>query len=295
MQLVEVVGRRRARARADALLEVAVVQQPEVAVVDQLVLLALAQRLDRELELLLGLVHRLVVEIGDARVDAQHGLRDAELVLARRELVVDERARQRRLALVAGRQRDLGLTGLVLRHRRQHLEGVDVRAQRLVLVDDLLEVALLERQHRARRDGLGGEVPEVVGLEQHLVAEVIAVGPDVERPSSSPYLPVPIFSTLPRAMSTIWSAGLPFSTITSPALNSRCLNLPASAVEHVHVVVGAQERDLAQLGRDDLDVRADVGERHAAVADRVAQAAVDAVRAALRLDPRQHAQQPARA
>ena len=131
------------RAGADALAEVAVVQQPEVAVVDHLVLLALAQRVDRELELMLGLVHRLVVEIGDAGVDAQHGLRDAELVLARRELVVDERARQGRLALVPGGQRDLRLTGLVLRQRRQHHVGLDVGAERLVLGDDLLEVGLL--------------------------------------------------------------------------------------------------------------------------------------------------------
>ena len=47
------------------LLEVGVVEQAELPVVDQLVLLALAQRLDGEPELLLGLVHRPVVEVGD--------------------------------------------------------------------------------------------------------------------------------------------------------------------------------------------------------------------------------------
>ena len=83
-QVVHVVRGRRAGAGVDALAEVGVVQQAEVAAVDQLVLLALAQRLDGQPQLLLGLVHRLVVEVGDAAVHAQHGLRDAELVLARR-------------------------------------------------------------------------------------------------------------------------------------------------------------------------------------------------------------------
>ena len=59
-------------------LQVGVVQQPELAVVDQLVLLALAQRLDGQPQLLLDLVHRLVVEVGDPGVHPQHGLRDAD-------------------------------------------------------------------------------------------------------------------------------------------------------------------------------------------------------------------------
>lgn len=45
-QLVEVVGDGRAGAGGDALFEVGVVQQPDLAVVDQLVFLALAQLLD---------------------------------------------------------------------------------------------------------------------------------------------------------------------------------------------------------------------------------------------------------
>ena len=114
-QLVQVVRGGRAAAGVDALLEVGVVQQAELAVVDQLVLLALAQRLDGQPQLLLGLVHRLVVEVGDPGVDPQHGLGDAQLVLARRQLVVDEGARQHRLAGVAGGQLDLGLAVLVLR------------------------------------------------------------------------------------------------------------------------------------------------------------------------------------
>ena len=113
-QLVQVVGGRRAGAGVDALLEVGVVQQAELAVVDQLVLLALAQRLDGQPELLLGLVHRLVVEIGDPGVDPQHGLRDAQLVLAGRQLVVDERARQRGSPACPAASVDLGLAVFVL-------------------------------------------------------------------------------------------------------------------------------------------------------------------------------------
>ena len=108
-QLVEVVGSGRPGAGGDALFEVGVVQQPELAVVDQLVLLALAQRLDGQPELLLGLVHRVVVEIGYPGVHPQHGLGHAQLVLAGLGLVVDEGARQLGLALVSGGHGDGGL------------------------------------------------------------------------------------------------------------------------------------------------------------------------------------------
>ena len=137
------------RAGVDALLEVGVVQQPELAVVDQLVLLALAQRLDGQPELLLGLVHRLVVEVGDAGVDPQHGLRDAQLVLAGRQLVVDEGARQRGLALVAGGDLDLGLAVLVLPRLGDGLAappGASRSARRLV--EQRLEACRGERSAR---------------------------------------------------------------------------------------------------------------------------------------------------
>lgn len=97
-ELVQVVWGRRAGVRLEALLEVGVVEQAELLVVDQLVLLTLAQRLDGQPELLLGLVHRLVVEVGDPRVDPQNGLGDREFVLARIQFVVDERAGQLMLA-----------------------------------------------------------------------------------------------------------------------------------------------------------------------------------------------------
>ena len=79
----------------------------------------------------------------------------------------------------------------------------------------------------------------------------------------------------------------PRSTITSPASNSRCTKRSASAVEHLDVVEAAQQRQLAQLLRDDPDLGAGAGEGHPAVADGVAQPAVDAVRAAGDLDPGQ--------
>lgn len=77
-------------------------------------LLPLAQRLDGEPQLLLGLVHRLVVEVRHAGVDPQHGLGDAEFVLARTKFVVHEGAGQFGLSAVAGRHGDLGLATFVL-------------------------------------------------------------------------------------------------------------------------------------------------------------------------------------
>ena len=292
-QLIEVVRGRRAGARADALLEVAVVQQAEVAVVDHLVLLALAQRLDRELELLLGLVHRLVVEIGDAGVDPQHRLRDAELVLARRQLVVDEGPRQRRLTVVAGCQRDLRLAGLVLRQLRQHLERLEVRGERLVLIDELLEVRLTQGQHRARRHRLGREVPEVAGLEQDLVAEVVAVRPRGQHDFVAVLPDADLLDLAPRDEHDLVGRLSALDEHVAGA-DLALLELARERREAVHVVVRAQERDLAELGRDDVDVRADVREGQPPVADRVAEPAVDAVCAASRLHPGQHAQQPAR-
>ena len=68
-QLVQIIGSRRPAAGIDALLEIRVVQKPEVAVVDHLVFLPLAQRLDGQAHLLLDLVHRVVEQIRDAGMD----------------------------------------------------------------------------------------------------------------------------------------------------------------------------------------------------------------------------------
>jgi hypothetical protein len=64
-------------------------------------------------------------------------------------------------------------------------------------------------------------------------------------------------------------------------------------VEDVDVLVAAEQRQLAQLERDDLDLRARVVEGDAAVADRVAQATVEPEHA-VDVDPRQQLEQPAR-
>ena len=53
----------------DALREIGVVKEPELAVVDHLVLLPLAQGLDGQPELLARLVHRVAEQVGDAGVD----------------------------------------------------------------------------------------------------------------------------------------------------------------------------------------------------------------------------------
>ena len=63
-------------------------QQAELRVVDQVVFLAFAQRLDGQPQLLLHLVHRVVEQVRDPGVHAQHALRHAQLVLARLHVVV---------------------------------------------------------------------------------------------------------------------------------------------------------------------------------------------------------------
>ena len=64
--------------------------------------------------------------------------------------------------------------------------------------------------------------------------------------------------------------------------------------EHVLVVETAQQWEFAQFGRDHPNLGSGGDEVDLAVAHRVAQPPVDPEDAALGLDPRQHAQQPAR-
>ena len=113
-QLVHVIRSRRTTAGVNPLLEIGVVKQSDLAVVEHLELLPLAQGFDGETQLLLSLVHRVVEQVGDPGVDLQDGLRDGQLVLARLELIVHERPGQHLLALVTGRQLDGRLAGLVL-------------------------------------------------------------------------------------------------------------------------------------------------------------------------------------
>lgn len=164
-----------AGAGLDALLEVGVVQQPELAIVDQLVFLTLAQRLDGEPELLLRLVHRTVVEVGDPGVDPQNRLCDGEFVLARLQFIVDESARQVGLADMAGRQGDLGLAVLVLPLLCAGAELVDVGLKVGRGGLDCGEVGTGEGEEGT--GGLGGDLAVVAGagVQQGILTEVAAV------------------------------------------------------------------------------------------------------------------------
>ncbi len=150
--LVHVVGRRAAAAGVEALLQVGVVQEAELAVVDELVLLPLAQGLDGQAELLLELVHRIVEEVRDARVEPED--RSARRSARTRAA----RSRNRRTSsgsasspLWPAVRRDGRLAVLVLRLLQPLLERLDVRAERRGSGDQLLEDALRELEHDARR------------------------------------------------------------------------------------------------------------------------------------------------
>jgi hypothetical protein len=69
-EFIEVVGRRRTVKRPDALFVRGARQQAVLGAVDQLGLLALFHRLDRQPQLLRGLVVGAAVQVGDAPVHA---------------------------------------------------------------------------------------------------------------------------------------------------------------------------------------------------------------------------------
>ena len=278
-------------------LEVGVVQQPELAVVDQLVLLALAQRLDGEPQLLLDLVHRLVVEVGDAGVHPQDRLRDAQLVLAGRGLVVDEGARQRRARRRARRparsrpRRALfcGVLGLV-RHC-----SLRARARRRTLVDQLASNASRGSASTVHAvTALTVKAQVLAPLEQHAVAEVVAVGQHAERGLVAVLAGAELLRPCRARCRYDRSAGCPASRSSRPASYSRCSN--RSAERGAAPSASSKPRSSGssrQLLRDDLHLGADVDEAHPAVAHGVGEPPVDPVRAARHLHPRQHAQQPA--
>ena len=106
-----------------------------------------------------------------------------------------------------------------------------------------------------------------------------------------PYFPAPTLLALPWAIRNTWSAGCPASTMTSPGSYSCWTKRSASASRTVRPRT-REQRQLGQFLRDDLDLVTDVGETQLAVADRIAQPAVDPVGAAVHLHPRQDLQQP---
>ena len=238
----------------------------------------------------------LVVEVGDAGVDAQHGLGDAQLVLAGVEVVVDERAGQVGLADVTRGQGDGGLAALVL--------GLASARRGTRSTWAAQGVGLGRRRPRTRAcvrvstvaagDRLDGVVPVVLRLDDGPVAEVVAVGQHARARSRRRTCRAPILLELAVGDEADESAGWPASTMTSPGGELALDEAVGQRGEHLDVVVAAQQRQLAQLLGDDPDLGAGGGERHPAVAHGVAQAAVDPEGAALHLDPRQHPQQPPR-
>ncbi|AEH09800.1 hypothetical protein FsymDg_2421 [Candidatus Protofrankia datiscae] len=76
--------------------------------------LAFVEGFDGEAELLFELVVGFVVEVGDAAVDAQDGLGDAEFVFAGGEFIVDEGAGEVGFAVVASGEVDSGFAVFVL-------------------------------------------------------------------------------------------------------------------------------------------------------------------------------------
>ena len=272
----------------------ALCSSPKSAVVDHLVFLALAQRLDGQPQLLLDLVHRLVVEVGDAAVDPQHGLRDGQLVLARAP------ARSRRTCRAAPPRRRARTPARCWPRRAGSARPTcpDWNASTCAR-----SVSDRSSSSSNARCGSISTVHAVFALTvySHMLCGSTSVSSpkwsplaSVSSTVSSPYRPGPILVTLPCAIRNASLDSCPNSTITSPAEYSRCSKPSASAAEHLVVVVPAQQRQLAELRRDHPDSVAVARERHPAVADRVGQPAVDPVGAAGDLHPRQHLQQPPR-
>ena len=293
-QLVHVVRGGRAGLGLDPLVVLGVLQQAELGVVDELVLLALAQCLDGQPELVLGLVHRLVVEVGDPGVDLEDGLRDAQLVLARLELVVHEGTGQLVLALVAGGEVDRRLAVLVLRL----LEAVqvlhDLQLQRLGAVVQLLEGRPGEHHHGACGGGTNGVRPAAVLHLERLVAQVVAVGQGADH-----RLLAVLAGAEPLELAVRDQEDLADRRAGGDQDVAR-VELPldeaaGQLLQHRLVLVTAQHRHLGQRLRDDPHLGTRLDETHPAAADLVAQAAVDPVGAAGDLHPGQRPEQPARA
>ncbi|GDY76998.1 hypothetical protein SAV31267_064830 [Streptomyces avermitilis] len=290
-EFVQVVGAWHTVVRLEPLVVLAVVEQPELPVVDEFVLLALLQRLDGEPELLLGLVHGLVVEVGHARVQAQHGLGDAQFVLARRGLVVHEGSGDVRLSGVACRKVDLLLAVLVGALLGDRAGLLEVVAQGLGALGDLVDVPAGQGEHGAGGDRACRVLPDGLRVDQRLLAEVRAVGEDSE------YRVVAV-----RARAHLLDLAVrEQKDLVGPAAERgehlpRC-ELPLLAAlgelaEHLLVLVRPQQRQFAELRGNDLHTVTGLHEGDTAVAHGVTEPAVYSVRATLHVHPRQHAQQP---
>ncbi len=178
--------------------------------------LALAQGLDGQAELVLDLVHRVVVQVGDPGVDLQHGLRDAQLVFPRGQ------PRSRR-TYRAARTRPRGRRRPRSRPRRARSAARGRWARRPAAAAAARTAGPAAagpgaaREHDAGRGRHGGELPAgVVARLHHLLAEVLAVGQGAEHGLVA-VLPDADLGDLAVRDQESRSAGCPASTIASPS------------------------------------------------------------------------------
>jgi len=294
-QFVHVVRGGRAREGADALAVVGVVQQPELPVVDQLPLLAFPDLLDGQPELLLGLVHRVVVEVGDPGVHPQHGLGQRQLVLARGEFVVDVAAADRRLPDMARLHGDVGLALAVHRQALPARVGLQMGGEGGHPTGELRDHGPGQHQHGGGGLGPDRAQPQRVRLPDGLVAQLRAVGDDTddlllavlalrEAGEAAVHDEEGLRDRLPGLDEDLAGADLPD------------VETGRDLLQHLEVGVAPQRRELGERAGDDPDVvGAVLLELHPAPAHLELEAPVHPVGAALHVHPRQHAQQPARA
>ena len=72
---------------------------PYSAIVDEFAFLPLLHLLDQQAKLLLHLIERLAVEVGDARLHVEHGRDGLEEIFARGLLIIDEGLGQVRIGV----------------------------------------------------------------------------------------------------------------------------------------------------------------------------------------------------
>ncbi len=268
-------------------------QQAELAVVDHLVLLALAQRLDGQPQLFLDLVHRVAVQVTDACVGPQHRLCDAQFVFARREFVVGEGAGHAWFAVVAGGDLDGRLATGVARRRGVRPGCREVFAQLRGAVRDLLRGLPGQGHDGDPGDRAVGVLPGSGGVGEQLVAEVVAPG---QGPQNRFVAVLAGADPVDPAVRDEHQA-VGRRARRGDHVPGRVLVLDEALAERAeHLAVGevAQRGQFAQFVGDDRYFGAGDGEVDAPVPDGVGQPPVDAVRTARDLHPGQQPQQPAR-
>ncbi len=221
----------------------------------------------------------------------EHRLGDAELVLARPELVVHEGGGEFVLAVVAGGQADRGLAVLVLRLLEAFQVLHDLQLEGVGAVGERLEVGPAQREHGAGGGRPDGVRPVAALLPERLVAEVVAVGQGADHGllavlSRSQPVELPVRDD--EDFVDRRSGGDQDLTRGELALDEA----PGQLLQHRVVREAPQDRHLAQGLRQDPRLTARPVEAHPAPADGVAQPTVDPVGAARDLDPGERPEQP---